>query len=209
MISEMISLASLHAPRREAKRVAKDRPRTKEQAFKAWFEAVVNHVGDYARQREARADFELFAGRRDLGEMCGDLVRTWREDLPATVPKRVGEVASQDVPPTPPPVREGKHRFKVPCEPKPSARKPKPRVRKTEQSIEIGKRVRAARVQAGHRTIHAFAVATLFPEGTMSTLESGYSPMTPKTLDRVAALLGVSASWLLTGKGKPWKGGAK
>lgn len=70
-----------------------------------------------------------------------------------------------------------------------------------------GIRLKTARMAAGFKFAKEFCDEHSIPSSTYSLHETGGRSIKPKTAEKYADLLGVSAAWLLTGAGSPYKGG--
>lgn len=69
-----------------------------------------------------------------------------------------------------------------------------------------GIRLKTARMAAGFKSAKEFCDKHSIPSSTYSLHETGGRSIKPKTAEKYADLLGVSAAWLLTGAGSPYKG---
>ncbi len=69
----------------------------------------------------------------------------------------------------------------------------------------IGIRLKTARMAAGFKSAKDFCTEFNIPSSTYSFHETGGRNLTLKAAEKYAELLGVSAAWLLTGTGSPYK----
>lgn len=65
---------------------------------------------------------------------------------------------------------------------------------------EIGKRLRKARKSRGYKSARIFAIEQQIPESTYSQHETGKRSLSPETVLRYCACLGIEPGWLLTGR---------